>query len=1090
MFSIFNGFCQEREFIKKDYHFNLLGTKNGLSSDEVVEIKQDTNGYTWIATLNGLNRYNGTDIKVYMHDKEDSTSILNNSVASIFFDNNHTLWIGYENAKGMSMYNENLDRFQHFYPTTENTDGIYVRTMMQYDSGALMLNSIDNGSLIFNTSTYNTRPFPADTLRDIGVVESVNDELSNIWLATASSGVIKYSRETGNVEFFNNETTGLKINNWVQRINCGPDNVIYATSGDKLVIIDQNRGTVKIEEGAMLHPENKDTYLAGSEIDIHGDYWYTVPGATRIENNKRYFIRHDPFDPNSLVTDVLRVIYSDPRGNYWFGSWNRGLCYMNPASNQNVFNNYYSIPGKASISGNVIDAVSVDNRGRIWACMNQQGVSVIDRENNSFTHFNRDGQGDKAIHSNMNRSVFQDQEGKMYIVSLKEGVTIMEPSGKGKLHLPIINPSKPDDQILARNTTMYKDSLFFLADDDECVYFNMQSYEVGTLSDLGFNAKWDYGLLLTTVDTDNRNKLYFAGASFFIADFDKKTIKEYNHNIATDKGARFIKVFTVYKSPYESVVWLGTQSGLYRFDEASETFHNYSEADGLPSNTVKSIITDNNGALWLGTNNGIAKGEYDTTITNQYGYTVPKLQFRNFGIADGLPGKQFLSNSVTKTPDGELCFGSTEGLTVFHPEKLHLNERPPEIQFTDFKLFNKSVPLSKKRRISPLSKHINKTREIILQHNENVLTIDYVAINYISSEKNQYAYFMEGFEENWNFVGDQSTATYTNLSPGDYVFQLKAANNDGIWTPSPRTLKITVLPPWWQTWWFYTISGLLIIFLVYSYIRWREKQARQDKITLQRKIDEGQKLIDSKVKEVEEQKEEIMQRDNAEKIMKWHNRGLAHFGDIISKHREDFKKLCEVFISELVDFLEAGQGAIFILVEHDESTKHLEFYGGKFVDLDALKDGKIQIGEGIIGTAFQEQQIILEDDLPENFSKVKSGLGETSLNYLVACPVILDNHNEGVIEILSFNKLEDYKIEFIQKICNTLASVCTNWRANQKIQEYLEVSKMQQEEMTAQEEELRQNMEEMQAQQEDNERKENELRTQIQQLEKKLKEKE
>jgi signal transduction histidine kinase len=272
----------------------------------------------------------------------------------------------------------------------------------------------------------------------------------------------------------------------------------------------------------------------------------------------------------------------------------------------------------------------------------------------------------------------------------------------------------------------------------------------------------------------------------------------------------------------DSCVWIGTNDGLNRFNPNTGAFKRYYEKDGLPSDVIKGLVLDKSGALWITTNKGVCRFDYKQG------------KFKNFTKADGLQSNEFSDRSVLKTKEGALLMGGTKGFNIVYPEKITENKSIPDVLITDLKIFNKSVKPGAEN--SPLIQSITETKTLTFSNKQSVLTFYFAVMDFTAPEKNQYAYKMEGFDKDWIYSGNKREATYTNLNPGEYVFRVKGSNNDGFWNETGTSIRITILPPWWSTWWFrlIIISSIIFIF-VYIFLS-RVRHLKNQKILLEKLV--------------------------------------------------------------------------------------------------------------------------------------------------------------------------------------------------------------------------------------------------------------
>lgn len=304
---------------------------------------------------------------------------------------------------------------------------------------------------------------------------------------------------------------------------------------------------------------------------------------------------------------------------------------------------------------------------------------------------------------------------------------------------------------------------------------------------------------------------------------------------------------------HTGTIWIGTTAGLSKYTPENGGFVTYDERDGLPSNDVRSIVEDDNGELWIGTNNGLAR------------YDPVQEVFKNYFSRDGLQGNEFSRYAAKKLASGELIFGGMHGFNLFHPDRVLDNPHIPPVYLTDFRLLNRPVEI--RTEDSPLKKHISMTESMVLKHDQNIITFEFTALNYTHTANNQYAYMMEGFDSDWNYVGNQRNATYTNLDPGEYVFRVKASNNDGAWNEEGVALFLTITPPFWQTGWFYLFMILLLTGTVFSVYRYRVRSIKARNIDLNKQVAERteelkvkNRALKSTLKELEETKDQLVEQ--------------------------------------------------------------------------------------------------------------------------------------------------------------------------------------------------------------------------------------
>jgi hypothetical protein len=526
-------------------------------------------------------------------------------------------------------------------------------------------------------------------------------------------------------------------------------------------------------------------------------------------------------------------------------------------------------------------------------------------------------------------------------------------------------------------------------------------------------------------------------------------------------------LLTIYEDG-KGIFWIGTYAkGLNSFNPETEEFNRFEEISELSTAVVYGILEDTRSNLWLSTNDGVFKFS-----------PSEKRIIRHFTVEDGLQSNEFNGGAYFKSNSGEMFFGGQYGFNSFYPDKVSIDTIPPKIILTELKINNRVITPGKD---SPIACHISEVSEIILNSRQNNFTLSFAALHYAYPEGNHYKYMLEGFDKDWIDGGTQRFVSYTSLPYKTYNFRIIAANSDGVWNEKGLSVMIKIKPPYYSTTGFRILIILLIILAVYFFIRNRIMAESKQKEKLQkeiekstRELEEARVQLEKQQEEITIQKQEIRLREKDQQDIMWYNEGLNKFSELMSKNKGDIKKLTQVIISNLVDYVGAEQGGIFLLNDENSDDIHLQLVANYAYNEERL-NSRFLIGEGNIGTCFKEKNVIELEHPDKEYTAVRSGLGEDHPKYLIFIPIKMDETIEGVIEVASFKKLKGYKVSFVQKMAETLTSIITSEKTTQRMLKVVEQSKLQAEELSTQEEELRQNLEEMSAAQEEAIRREGNL---------------
>ena len=818
------------------YKIQHLSIEDGLSQNTVRSILQDSKGFLWFATEDGLNRFDGYKFKVFRHNLLDSSSLSDNFIWIVYEDKKGDLWIGTNNG-GLNKFDREKERFIRYQNNPGNLFSLgnnNIRAICEDNKGVLWigtegggLNSFDVARNKFSRVLYNASQ--SSGLNN--VLALLFDGKNELWLGT-DNGLYSYNTKSGEIRnylikpnAFNNanniinslyiDDSGIlwtgtdgglfqfdlerKIFTKFTRKESGADRIISNVinfisenkSGD--LLIGSGNGLGILEKGSnsfvsLLHNSSEVNSLSNNHItsviaDNTGIIWVgtTEAGINKIDRkpNKFSHYNHDPFDDNSLSYSTVRSIFQESDGILWIGTLEGGLNKFDRKNNK--FQHYKNIPNDpASLSENTITSITRTKKGDLWIGTWGGGLERAEFDNTGniagFKHFKNNSSDARSISSNIIQAVYEDVSGRLWI-GTQSGLDLYNKKSNSFVHF---NYSATDPNGISDNRIQ-----------SNCIYEDKKgNLWIGT---------WN-GLNKVILPQDNNFET-------------NRSIKfqQYFYEFNNPNSLSNSRILSIYEDK-NNVLWVGTYGGglnkiIFGKNGKSQklNFKRYTEKDGLANDIIYGILGDDENNLWMSTNNGLSKFNPSTET------------FQNYYQGEGLQSNQFYWGACFKGMNGELFFGGINGFNSFFPSELKFNTHIPPVYITDFQIFNKSVTVSEKN--SPLKSSIEFTKNIVLSYDKNVLTFEFVALDYFNSHENKYSYKMENFDKDWVFAGRRNIATYTNLDPGEYVFKVIGSNNDDIWNKSGISIKLIVKPPFWRTWWFILIAFIVVGGTIFSFIQ-------------------------------------------------------------------------------------------------------------------------------------------------------------------------------------------------------------------------------------------------------------------------------
>lgn len=814
---LLNLFCANLFSQSGKLSFTHLSLKEGLSQSPIFSIMQDREGFIWIGSRDGLTRYDGYEFEVYPNE-ELNKSISQRDINAIQEDADRNLWLA--TSGGLYQFLRDTEKFvripiegvrftSSLYPAGNNklwitTDqgiktldcktrrvtsfiaheqsGLYVHTLCKDKSGILWSSSI-KGIRCYRATDGQPLPVPqtlADQLNIPGIrIFSIKEDADgDLWIGTASSGLFWYKRSTG------------------QCINLSHSNTDPAT---------------------ILSDFVKDVYANAPD-----ELWVGTRNGLSIFNKKtqkfsNYEHRSDV--KGSLSDNTIWKIMKDRAGSIWIATYAGGLNLYNPI-NSNFFAISERVGTGVGLNTPVVNALLGDADGGIWVGTGGGGLNYIQVEKGVSRYYSvQDFAGHRT--SNIVKGLTRDDAGNLWIATL-DGLAKFNPSAGNAEYVSLWPVGSKTNTFRTNGLLCTEKGIWVAGDVDGLVYRGFD----GTLKRYSHSPDKNSissNQLNCLLEDTNKAGLWIGtreGLCYFNYSTEKFTV--YNNHVGDFRSKVVISLFRDNKQR----LWLGTQSGLTLFTTHGESGFAITKSDGLADNTIQSITQDLQGNLWVSTNNGISKITFKENDENgsPSGYSIT-----NYTASDGLSSNLWRPNTVFMSASGMLFFGGVNGVNYFHPDRILKNNHPPRIAVTEFLVKNEPVTIDMKE--SPLERPIELTRSITLKHNQNSFAFQFAALDFINPSKNSYAYKMEGLDYNqdWNYSGGQRLATYTGLKPGTYTFQVKAANNDGVWSDSPHTIAVTILPPFWATWWAYAFYVMVGLTLFYYVVRFFRRQAKLER---------------------------------------------------------------------------------------------------------------------------------------------------------------------------------------------------------------------------------------------------------------------
>ncbi|MCB9266785.1 MAG: hypothetical protein H6558_17295, partial [Lewinellaceae bacterium] len=824
------------------YSVEKFTHEQGLSDNTVNACLQSRKGYLWFGTNDGLNRYDGYSFTVYKHRPGDSTSISNNKINAMLEDEAGILWIATDG--GLNRFDPRTEAFRSFLHKPDDPKSLsnnVAKAILAEGPGSLWvgtahgLNRFDKASQTFSRfwhTALHHRPWEEAPSHDINSLgwSSDNQLIIGYW----GMGLMLFDKKNGS--FRQIHTTegdpGLYLTaDWIGPPENGKNWVVaggrlfqYETDGRLHRISPENvkvagealNAFLPVRTGFYLVAAQNGLYILGADLQITG---YYVPEA------------NEPASPNH--NRVYSAI-EDRAGDIWFGTGGAGVFHLSMVGKP--FTNFHYQAGQENgLPHNYINALLEVGADEVWVGARRHGLKKFNPRTHRFQSMPASFQAPAGLNSNEISALFKDSRGNIWIGTWGGGLNLYRPTTDTFGHF--LN-NKEDTTSLLDN---------FVTDIMEST-----RHEIWVSSTLGVSVFSDQESITSGRFKNYRHSSNHAGALNHPRATCLLQSRDGQIWVGTLNGLHLLDrktdAFILYqqdsKYPYSLAnntinclfedsrgqLWIGTAGGLEQFDAKTNSFTHYLESEGLANGYISGIQEDKQGLLWLATKTGISRFDPESG------------QFKNYGPRDGLSNENFNPNAFISSKDKATFFaGGQNGLTLFHPDSIRENSFVPPVVISSLRKYNTRGAKTEETVV----KGVDYLKEAQLTYQDNIIIFELTALNFRNPENNQYAYRLEGFNDNWISLGTKREITFTNLNPGNYTLRVKASNNDGIWNEAGASLKISILPPWWATWWAYLLYAVVLGGILYVVRRSElNRQALKTNLALEKVQAEKLKELD------------------------------------------------------------------------------------------------------------------------------------------------------------------------------------------------------------------------------------------------------
>lgn len=940
--------------------FERIGIEEGLSQNSVTAILQDSQGFLWFGTQDGLNRYDGYTFTIYRPDVDKPTAISDRWVTALAEDSNGTLWVGTRQG-GLSHFDPRSGEFTNYRRNPDLAASLSDNrvTSLLYDSRGVLWVGTQGGLDRFDPSDGTFLHItPADGLVSNRITALYEDSNGVLWVGTPD-GLNRFDPENGRIQVFKHDAENVESlsNNRINAIQEDFEGNLWIGTANGLTRIDRVTGTFKRYEH-----DDVTAYSLGDNVilclfrDNNGGLWIGTNNGLDFYNarNDRFIhYRNQPAIINSLSGNSVLSIFEDNSGVLWIGTYSGGLSKYNRQQDRFIYYRH-NTEDPNGLSDNLVFPIHVDARGMVWIGTYDAGLNRFNPITSRFVHYRHDPKNANSLSSDEIHSILTDSSGTVWVGTSRALDRLDISTGNFKHYYPA---ARGEDLGLSGLPVyaLYEDGdgTLWVGTGRGLDQFEPQT---GTFIHYAPNSANEDNQVVSILK-DATNHLWFGtfGGGLHRLNSRGEGFISYYNDPRDAASLSNNTVFSLFQDR-EGILWVGTGGGgLDRYVPTTDSFIHYTEKDGLPSNVIYGILEDDAGDLWMSTNNGLVR--YDRRTGT----------FRTFTSSDGLQSNEFNMGAYALSPRGEMYFGGINGINSFRPLQIEDSLYIPTVTVTSITVDGQPIQADQQ---------VQYTRSITLTWPQNGFEFEFAALAYGQPNHNQHAYMLENFDTTWNYIGTRRNGRYTNLSGGTYTLLLNGSNSDGVWSDTPMRIQVTVVPPFWQTTWFRILAVVALGVAVVGGYRFRMD-------TVQRRNRELADLVRSRTRDLEKRTLEIETLYQAdERILR-----------TVSLNQV-FRTLVDVS----AESLKADRSMVFIWDEEKSLALPRVSHGFSSKTLAVMKFAR---GEGMVGRVFAtgDPVIVPEIDLAEFRPEVREAILEEGVQSFVHLPIKVDTHTVGVFNV-------------------------------------------------------------------------------------------